>query len=90
MICPNCTQEFDGPRCPNCGRPAVPKGNRVVAVILLVLLTLPLALFGACSALLLSSSSGLGSLGLFGVFTVVGLGGAYGTVVQAKKLWRGE
>lgn len=51
MKCPNCGQEFDGNRCPNCGRPVAPSPARVGSVALWVSLMMPLAAFGACTAL---------------------------------------
>ena len=94
MNCPNCGREFEGDRCPNCGTPAARTGGRIGAVVVVLFLTLPFALFGACSSLLVagSVSGGFrpGSFALFGLFALGGFGTAIGGLLFARKLWRGE
>ncbi len=50
MKCPNCAQDFEGERCPNCGRPRQNSAGRVGAVAVLILFVLPIASIGACFA----------------------------------------
>jgi hypothetical protein len=90
MTCPNCGQEFDGGRCPHCGRPTSNTGSRIAAVFLLVFLVLPAGLFGACSVLGLagaSSSRDLLTAGMCLVFAAGGLGLAYWAMQRVKELW---
>ena len=48
MICPNCAQEYDGDRCPNCGR--LTRGaSRGAAWIVFAFLVLPTSAIGTCS-----------------------------------------
>lgn len=55
MTCPNCGQEFsDGlNRCPYCGTRVKGSGHPFLAALIMVLIMLPSAVFGACSSLML-------------------------------------
>ena len=87
MTCPNCGREFEGERCPQCGRPAHSSSGRTTAIILIVLAVVPCGVFGACTALLGSDSpKGLGD-----PFALLGLASfavAIGILVLAVRLWR--
>ena len=89
MTCPNCGQEFEGARCPHCGRPKAGSGGRNAAVVVAVLLVFPSAVFGAC-AVMLGVSDG-GRLGRIDPFAVVGFGAlvvAIALGVWCVKLWK--
>lgn len=91
MTCPNCAQEFEGNRCPNCGRPATNASSRIAAVFILVFLVLPAGLFGACSVVSVFSSLSAQIFSLmtllFLVLSAVGLGVAYWAMKKVKDLW---
>jgi hypothetical protein len=92
MTCPNCGRDFTGGRCPNCGRPIYRTFNRVAAVVVLLLLVVPSALVGACSAIggIQSASGPVGAREYWPIFLAVGviaLAVFAGSVVLFKKLW---
>jgi hypothetical protein len=93
MTCPNCSQEFEGNRCPNCGHPVARTGSRIAAVLVVTFLVLPAGVFGACSALMLTGVSFGGrdpiTFCLFLLFAAAGLVLAFYAMRWAKDLWNG-
>ncbi|RYG27048.1 hypothetical protein EON82_00910 [bacterium] len=92
MICPNCGHDFNGGRCPNCGRPIYRTFNRVAAVVVMLLLVIPSALVGACSAIggIQSVTGPVGSGGYWIIFAIVGmlaLAVFAGSLALFRKLW---
>lgn len=92
MKCPNCGREFEGNRCPNCGFSPPQGGNRIVAIILLVFLTLPSAAIGACSgyAVIASGRDTAGFWQLFAAIGAVALVVFAGSILLVRRLWRGS
>lgn len=93
MRCPNCGGEYEGERCPNCGQPKSKSGSRVAAIVILIFLVIPAALFGACSAfgsfsVLTGSGSDKSLAGLFLTLTAVGVLAFGGFLTLVVKLWR--
>lgn len=94
MTCPNCGSEYQGDRCPNCGRPASSSGGRIAAVVILIFLVIPAALFGACSIYAVVGSSGGSSYeanswrSIFGLMAAVGIAVFIGGLALVVKLWR--
>ena len=94
MTCPNCGQEYEGARCPHCGRPSSNAANRVVAVVIAIFLVLPLALVGACSvwggvSTALQPHGGEGYWIIFAVVGAFAIPAFIGLAYLVAKLWRG-
>jgi hypothetical protein len=88
--CSNCGAVLfhDGSYCMNCGAPTRtgPSAGRIVAAVLLILLALPFALFGACSLMFgWDGGGGLALLGLAAVAVAVGLGLAAARLLRSKR-----
>ncbi len=93
MTCPNCGQEFDGGRCPNCGRPRLKNGFKVAAILLLVLVALLSALMGGC-AIVVGVASLFGPGGFWSgapaiLFGTILIGAVVSIVWGVKAKWRG-
>ena len=60
MTCPNCGAEFEGERCPNCGRAATRAPLRTAALLVAVSAVVPCAWMGACSGVIAAFATGQG------------------------------
>ena len=94
MICPNCGNESQGTRCSNCGYTTSKSGGRVAAIVILIFLVIPSALFGACSAVIAIDASGgtskaaSGPVGTFAIMALAGIAVFLGSLYLVVKLWR--